>query len=242
MRSPEKEQELTSIENIFITRLDVQDNDSIEQAVKAGIDKFGKIDALVNNAGMGVFGAFELATREQIKTQFDINVFGLMDVTRSILPHFRANKAGTIINISSMGGRVTFPTVSLYNATKFAIEGFSESLSYELISQNIKLKIVEPGSTVSNFFNGVSPTENAAITDYDEVNKIGMDNWVNYDTMPSTTDDIAAVIFTAANDDSDQLRYMAGKDTELYFDVRSSKTDQEYVDYMRNRFIPEFIG
>jgi NADP-dependent 3-hydroxy acid dehydrogenase YdfG len=242
MRSPEKEQELTGIKNIFITRLDVQDLDSIFQAIQAGIEQFGKIDALLNNAGFGVFGAFELATREQIRKQFDINVFGLMDVTRAILPHFRANRAGTVINVSSMGGRVTFPTVSLYNATKFAIEGFSEALSYELISQNIKLKIVEPGSTVSNFFSAVSPTENAAIKDYDEVNKIAMDNWAKYDTMPSTVEDIAAVIYTAATDDTDQLRYVAGKDAELYLSVREGKTDQEYVDYMRNRFIPEFIG
>ena len=242
MRSPEKEQELTNIKNIFITRLDVQDLDSIGKALQSGIEKFGKIDALLNNAGMGVFGAFELSTREQIQKQFNINVFGLMDVTRAILPHFRENKAGTIINISSMGGRVTFPAVSLYNATKFAIEGFSEALSYELISQNIKLKIVEPGSTVSNFFNAVDPTQNGAITVYDEFTKVTTDNWIKYNTMQSTTDDIADVIYVAATDDSDQLRYMAGKDTELYLEVRQSKTDQEYVNYMRNRFMPEFIG
>jgi NAD(P)-dependent dehydrogenase (short-subunit alcohol dehydrogenase family) len=242
MRTPSKEQELTGVKNVFVTRLDVQDNDSILQAVQAGIDKFGRIDVLLNNAGMGVFGPFELATREQIRQQFDINVFGLMDTTRAVLPHFRANKAGTIINVSSMGGRVTFPSVSLYNATKFAIEGFSEALSYELIAQHIRLKIVEPGSTVSNFIAAVAATENKAITDYDAVNKISMDNWVKYDTMQSTSEEIAEVIFTAATDENDQLRYMAGKDTELYLSVRQGETDQEYVDYMRNRFIPEILS
>jgi NADP-dependent 3-hydroxy acid dehydrogenase YdfG len=242
MRSPEKEQELSSIENIFITRLDVEDNDSIGKAVQAGIETFGKIDTLLNNAGMGLLGPFELATREQVRKQFDINVFGLMDVTRAILPHFRANRAGTIINISSQGGRVTFPNISLYHATKFAIEGFSEALSYELISQNIRLKIVEPGSTVSNFSAAINNTASETIKDYDSFAKIAMDNWFKYDTQQSASEDIAAVIYTAATDENDQLRYMAGRDTEHYFEVRQSKTDQEYVDYMRNRFTSEIPG
>lgn len=242
MRSPEKEPELTQLDHILVTKLDVQDKDSIAQAIQLGIEKFGKIDTLVNNAGFGVLGAFELATSEQIRNQFNTNVFGLMEVTKAILPHFRQNHAGTIINISSMGGRVTFPTCSIYHATKFAIEGFSESLAYELLPQNIQVKIVEPGSTLSNFIAAVNFSADAAITVYDEFNKTALDNWsINTDPLQSTVEDVAEVIYTAAIDETDTLRYMAGRDTALYLEARQSKNDQDYVEYMRNSFIPEVM-
>lgn len=242
MRSPEKEQELTQLKNVLVTKLNVQDNESIIKAVQSGIEKFGKIDTIVNNAGFGVLGAFELSTAEQMHKQFEVNVFGVMNTIKAILPHFRQNQAGTIINITSQGGRVTFPTCSLYHATKFAIEGFSESLAYELLSQNILVKIVEPGSTVSNFYDSASFAKDSTITAYEEFDKLALINWNKNDTMQSTPEDIAEVIYTAATDGRiGQLRYMAGKDTELYFGIRQSKTDQEYVDYMRNAFIPEVL-
>jgi len=241
MRSPEKERELSLLQNVWVTRLDVQDGESIKAAVQTGIEKFGTIDTVLNNAGYMVVGAFELATDKQIHSQFDINVFGVMNVTKAILPHFRDRQAGTIINVTSTGGRVTFPTCSLYHATKFAVEGFSESLSYELLAQNIKVKIVEPGSTHTNFVNSASVTVDPAIIAYDEFNKLAMDNWYKNDTMQSKVEDIADVIYIAATDDTDQLRYMAGKDTAFYFGLRQGDSDQEYIDHMRNSFIPEVL-
>jgi len=241
MRSPEKEEELTNVNQVLVTRLDVQDKESIKLAIQQGIEQFGRIDAILNNAGYGVFGAFEPSTDEQVKTQFDINVFGVMDTIRYILPHFRENQSGTIINITSQGGRVTFPTCSLYHATKFAIEGFSEALSYELLPHHIKVKIVEPGSTISNFGAAISFTANDGIAGYDDFNTIAMNNWNLNDTMQSTADEIAGIVYFAASDDTNRLRYMAGRDTEFYFGIRANKTDQAYVDFMRNRFIPEII-
>jgi NAD(P)-dependent dehydrogenase (short-subunit alcohol dehydrogenase family) len=242
MRSSEKEEELSAIENIFLTKLDVQDKESIAAAIASGIEKFGNIDAVVNNAGFGVLGAFEKSTSAQIMQQFSVNVFGVMDVIKAILPHFRARQSGLIINITSQGGRVTFPTCSLYHATKFAIEGFSESLAYELLSQNISVKIIEPGSTESNFFSAVSMAGDERITAYEEFDKIALNNWNKNDTMSSKTAEIAEVIYTAASDNKDQLRYMAGTDTHLYFGARQNKSDQDYVDYMRKLFIPEILN
>lgn len=242
MRTPEKEEELSAIKNIFLTKLDVQDKESIAAAIASGIEKFGSIDAIVNNAGFGVLGAFEKSTSEQIMQQFSVNVFGVMDVIKAILPHFREKQAGLIINITSQGGRVTFPTCSLYHSTKFAMEGFSESLAYELLSQNISVKIIEPGSTESNFFGAVSMAANDSITAYQEFDKIALDNWYKNDTMTSTTTDIAEVIYEAASDNKDQLRYMAGVDTRLYFGARQNKNDQDYVNYMRKLFIPEIVN
>src|ERR1700744_1454487 len=153
MRSPEKEEELTQLEDVWVTRLDVQDAGSIEKIITGGIDRFGRIDALVNNAGYALIGAFESATRDQIGRQYAVNVFGLMDVTQAILPHFRGNGGGAIINVSSFGGIVALPFCSLYNSSKFAVEGFSEALSQELAPHNIAVKLVEPGGVQTNFRN-----------------------------------------------------------------------------------------
>jgi len=240
MRSPEKETALSLMENVLVVRLDVQDKQSIGEAIQSGINRFGTIDTVINNAGFGILGAFEKSTDEQIQNQFSVNVFGVMNVIKAILPHFREKQDGTIINITSQGGRVTFPTCSLYHSTKFAIEGFSESLAYELLSQHITVKIVEPGSTESNFFGAAGMAADQSITAYEEFDKIALDNWNKNDTMTSTSAEIAEVIFQAATDNKNQFRYMAGKDTALYFGIRQGE-DQEYVNYMRKAFIPEIL-
>ncbi len=138
--------------NIKKFQLDVVDEKSIQTAIEKTIQTFGDIDVLVNNAGYAAVGAFEYATTEQVKKQFDVNVFGLMNVTRAVLPYFRKKGGGTIINVASVAGHAAFPTFSLYNATKFAVEGFSEALQYELKQFNIKVKIVEPGPIKTDFY------------------------------------------------------------------------------------------
>src|SRR6201991_4144831 len=151
MRTPENETELTALNNVLVTKLDVLDPDSIETAVNKGIQQFGKIDALLNNAGYGAYGTLESFSREKIIRQFNTNVIGLLDVTQALLPHFRQQKDGVIINISSIGGKVTLPLGALYHGTKFAVEGISESLSYEVEQFGGKVKIVEPGAIATDF-------------------------------------------------------------------------------------------
>lgn len=241
MRSPDKETELNQLEHVLVVKLDVLDNETIQSAVEQGLNRFGKIDALVNNAGYAVFGTFEMTAEKQAHDMFDTNLFGPMRVLRAVLPHFRKQKSGTVINITSMGGRVTFPACSLYHATKFALEGFTESLAYELYPFNIRTKIVEPGSTATKFVGSAQVTEDT-IEEYREFVKIGLANWAKHDTMTSTAEKIAEVIYTAATDENDRLRYKAGDDTALYFLKRQSEDDQEYVDYMRQRFIPELLS
>src|SRR2546422_4940572 len=130
MRRPEAEKELVGLDDILVTRLDVQDHSSIAEAIEAGIARFRRIEVVINNAGFGLFGLFEATPLEKVREQFEVNVFGVMDVTRSILPHFRKNKGGLILNVSSGAGVFALPMISLYCASKFALEGFSESLSY----------------------------------------------------------------------------------------------------------------
>lgn len=152
MRNPANEKELTKFPNVKLYQLDVTNTQSIDNAIEQSIKDFGKIDVLVNNAGYGLDGVFEAMNDEMIKTQFETNVFGLMRVTRAIIPHFRKNRAGTIIQIASVGGRVTFPLFSIYHSTKFAVEGFSESIQHELKPFNIKIKIIEPGAIKTDFY------------------------------------------------------------------------------------------
>src|SRR4029079_3659266 len=152
MRSPEMADDLQKIVDLECIRLDVTDPDSVQEGIQTALDKFGRIDAVVNNAGFAVVGPFEAATDEQIEQVFQTNVFGVMQVCREILPIFREQKRGTIVNVASMGGRITFPLYSVSHATKWAVEGFSESLQYEVSEFNIKVKIIEPGPIKTDFY------------------------------------------------------------------------------------------
>src|SRR5688572_505494 len=139
MRNPETATELGNIVDLERIRLDVTDLASIRSAIDQTLAKFGRIDAVINNAGYGVVGPFEATTPEQVERQFETNVFGAMNVCREILPHFREQKRGVIANVASVGGRMTFPLYSVYHATKWAMEGFSESLQFELDQFNIRV-------------------------------------------------------------------------------------------------------
>jgi NAD(P)-dependent dehydrogenase (short-subunit alcohol dehydrogenase family) len=243
MRTPEQEKDLTGLEDVLVTRLDVQDRESIQRGIEAGIARFGKIDALINNAGFGLFGVFESISREKIQEQFDINVFGVMDVTRAILPHFRKNKGGLIINVSSGAGVFTLPMLSLYCASKFALEGFSESLSYELASQKIVVKIVEPGGVVSTNFgkrSGAEAAQNASLADYDTF--VAGANAIFAGLRASrlaTEEDVAKVIYTAATDGTDQLRYIATEDIQPLVKARRETSEHQYIELMRSRYSPK---
>ncbi|WP_316825590.1 SDR family oxidoreductase [Pedobacter miscanthi] len=240
MRNPEKEQDLNNQENIFITRLDVQKQETIQAAIQQGIEKFGHIDVLVNNAGYGEFGIFETTPEDQVKTQFDINVFGVMDTIRAILPHFRAKKSGMIINISSGAGKFTLPLISLYSASKFALEGFSESLSFELADLNIGVKIVEPGGTTTNF-GAVSGEKFAAkpvIEDYNHFIGAAGQLFASLSGQQlATAEAVASVIYEAATDGKDTLRYVIGnEDFNQRMANRHSLPDQEYVDLIKESY------
>jgi NAD(P)-dependent dehydrogenase (short-subunit alcohol dehydrogenase family) len=244
MRRPDEERELQGLEGVAVSRLDVQDPASIDRAIADGVERFGKIDALVNNAGFGLFGLFEATPREKIREQFDVNVFGVMDVTRAILPHFRENKRGLIINVSSGAGVFTLPMLSLYCASKFALEGFSESLSYELASQGIVVKIVEPGGVLSTKFGARMMSEvnqlPLAPADYDSfvARALKVFDGLRAARLASS-EDVAQVIFEAATDGTDRLRYLATKDIEPLVKMRRETSEEAYTAFMRSRFMPK---
>jgi NAD(P)-dependent dehydrogenase (short-subunit alcohol dehydrogenase family) len=244
MRNPGAGADLAQVSNMLVTGLDVQDRNSIDRAIKTGIARFGRIDALINNAGFGQYGLFEAISREKIQEQFDVNVFGVMDVTRAILPHFRKNKGGLIINISSGAGIITLPMISLYCSSKFALEGFSESLSYELASQNIAVKVVVPhGRVISTRFNDRSAKDNAtdpALTDYDEFVRHSREAFASMTAgRMMSADDVAQVVHAAATDGTGQLRYLVGDDSHGFINARRKMSEEDYMDFMRSRFLPK---
>ncbi|MEO1517181.1 MAG: SDR family oxidoreductase [Bacteroidota bacterium] len=230
MRSPDKETELIDLENVLVTRLDVLDIASIEQAVEEGQKQFGQIDALLNNAGYGAYGPLEVFDRASIQRQFQTNVLGLLDVTRTVIPHFRAQQSGVIINISSMGGRITFPLGSLYHGTKFAVEGISEALSFEMAQAGVRVKVVEPGLTATDFGGRSFDFQNdETLQAYQPLIKALFEGFEKMSGLASTPELVAEVIYEAATDESPRLRYRVGPDTEQLLSDRDKLGEEAFL-------------
>ncbi|EEB85011.1 SDR family oxidoreductase [Roseobacter sp. GAI101] len=230
MRDPSKGGALAGLDNVLVTRLDVTDEASIPSAVAAGITRFGTIDVLLNNAGYGAYGALEAFTMDRIRRQFDTNVIGLLEVTKAVLPHMRQNRSGTIINISSIGGQITFPLGTLYHGTKFAVEGLSEALHYELEPLGIRVRIVEPGMIKTNF--GGSSFDFAMdedLSDYASTAEAMGSLFGKLASNPSAPETVAEVIWNAANETGDRLRFHAGADAERLLDERKSQDDATFI-------------
>ena len=228
MRNPDaRANDLKGKKNVEIANLDVLDRDSIRSAVQFARNNFGTIDVLVNNAGYALRGVFEATTPEKTRRQLDTNVLGLMDVTREIIPVMRKQGHGVIVNVTSIAGRVASPLHSVYQGSKFAVEGFSESLFYELRPQNIKVKIVEPGVIKTDFYG----------RSMDRVDAEGLESYrgfvkriSEYDARltagGSTPEVVAECIFHAVNDRSWRLRYHAGKYSGLILGLRRLLPDR----------------
>ncbi|MCJ7932331.1 MAG: SDR family oxidoreductase [Chryseobacterium sp.] len=242
MRSPKKQDVLKNSEHLLVLKLDVEQPETFKEVIETAIFHFGKIDVLLNNAGYGQHGLFEATTSQQIHRQFSVNLFGTMEITRALLPHFREQKGGNIITITSGVGRVTVPLVSIYAASKFALEGFCESLSFELASQNIRVKIIEPGNIATNFEQTTKENfaDGEALIDYADYLK-QMDKVFKsiYNGGGSTAADVAETIFKAATDESNILRYVIGSDLQPLIDIRNGGTDESYMDVLRSTFVPK---
>ena len=237
MRNPENETELKQFPNALVTRLDVLDLESIQKAFSEGIQKFGGIDVLLNNAGYGAYGPLESFSRDKILQQFNTNVIGLIDVTKTVLPHFRQNKKGIIINISSIGGKMTFPLGSLYHGTKFAVEGISESLNYEVEQFGGQVKIVEPGMIATDFAGrsfDFSNDEN--MPEYQNIVGALMTALPAMAQNASPASVVAEVIFEAATDEKKQLRYTAGEDAKMLIANRQQYDDATFIGGIKSQF------
>ncbi|MDP3740589.1 MAG: SDR family oxidoreductase [Hyphomonadaceae bacterium] len=234
MRKPSDGAALSEHEGIVVLPLDVTDQQSVDAAVAATLTQFGRIDVLVNNAGYGLFGPFETATDEQIRRQFATNVDGVFAVTRAVLPTMRGQGSGVIVNVASLGGLITLPFYSLYNATKFALVGFTESLSFELAPLGIRAKTIAPGgvatevagrSLARTFAEGENPSG-------DSLSKV-MAAMSARRGAYSTPEAIAEIIFTAATDGTGQVLYVAGQDAEQAMGLRQSLSEEQRLAMIR---------
>lgn len=197
--------------NAISIALDVTKPNEIAAAVKTTLEKFGRIDVLVNNAGIGYFGAIEESEDDAVRKMFEINVFGLAKMTQAVLPSMRAQKSGHIVNIASIGGLVGFPAVGFYNATKFAVDGFSESLSKETAPLGIKVTIVAPSGFRTDWAGRSAENSPIVIEDYKTTAGANKDSIRGYSgNQPGDPVRAAKAIIKAVESENPPLRLLLG--------------------------------
>jgi NAD(P)-dependent dehydrogenase (short-subunit alcohol dehydrogenase family) len=236
-RNPENETDFNEFPNVKKYPLDVTNLENIKHTFSEAKKDFGNIDVVVNHAGYGVDGAFEAMSDEIIKKQFNTNVFGLMRVTREAIKLMRPSGSGTIIQISSMGGKITFPLYSIYHATKFAVEGFTESLHYELAQFNIKMKLIEPGPIVTDFYGRsrqfIKPTDTNQYDGFIQKFNDAAEKVMKDAEGPEV---VAKIIYKSATDNSDQMRYAVGKPGPMLLILRKLLSDKLYFLMVRKSY------
>lgn len=235
MRDLQKKAALEAIKDkenlpLKFAQLDVTNEDSVRIAIQGIYDDAGRIDILVNNAGYGLTGALEDLTIDEIKTQFETNFYGLVRTTQAILPTIRRQKSGTIVNISSGAGRFGYPLGSAYVSSKFAIEGLSESLSYEVEPFGIKVILVEPGMIKTNFSNASVLAKKSLEPDspYAPLMKSMESSVKQLHENASSSQMVANITFDAIASDKPKLRYLAGKDVEQWVAAKKKMSDEEF--------------
>lgn len=219
--------------------LDVQDTASIQKAVEHVMAKEGKIDVLVNNAGFGLLATLEEGTDEEIFQQFDVNVFGLIKMTRAVLPHMRQAQSGVIINISSFLGKMGLPLLSHYNASKYAVEGITDSLRFEVAPFGIRVHSVLAGLFGTNFVKK-GLVANSATTRDDSPYKKLVDHFVpivakaiNEGPNPLP---IAQAVKNIIEDDASDIAVQVGQEAELFVPMRKSMDDKVFEEKVKETF------
>lgn len=237
MRTPDTHKAALETDKLKCFQLDVTDNASIRAAITAAHDHFGSLDVVVNNAGYGIVGPMEGASEGQISRQVATNLVGPIHVMRAALPIFRAQKSGLFINVTSVGGRVTMPINSLYHATKWGLEGLTEGMVYEMAPLGIKMKLIEPGGTQTDFTTRSLDRTNMEIDpSYAATAAKVMAAFAERTGNWSSVDGVTAAIWQAATDGTDQLRYPVGDDAKMLLDAREKLGDEAFIAMMTERF------
>jgi NAD(P)-dependent dehydrogenase (short-subunit alcohol dehydrogenase family) len=247
MRNLNKSQKINDIvkkENLplKVLQLDVTDDRSVKDAIRQITDESSRIDVLVNNAGYGVMGAVEDLSLEEFKSQFETNLFGVIRVTKEVIPIMRNKGNGNIINVSSIGGRVGIPLNSAYISSKFALEGLSESMRYELEQFGIDVILIEPGVVKTNFFenadvivNNNTSTTNNKTSSYSQLTQKlfeGFEPMLN-GSSSSVPSDVADVIYQAIESNNREVRYPVGKDAVSIIKTRQNLSDKEFEKWIK---------
>jgi len=235
MRNPERGEELASHENITIFPLDVTNPQQITKAVEFAIDM--KVDVVLNNAGVGLIGPLEAYSDEQVQQQIEVNMLSVIKITRAFIPYFRQRKNGLLMATTSIAGLITFPFGAVYSATKWAVEGMYESLSFELEQYNIGVKTISPGGIASSFRDNMVFAQNEAYTSaFNQMYQAFLSG--KTPTKVSTAEELAEVVFGAATDGKKQIRYVAGEDANTYVQQRLAQGAEQF----RNNLAEMFFG
>jgi NAD(P)-dependent dehydrogenase (short-subunit alcohol dehydrogenase family) len=240
MRSPDKDTSIKAVVQneglpIRVVQLDVTDDTSVKNAIDHIISQAGRIDVLVNNAGYGLGGALEDLSMEEIKSQYETNLYGLIRVTQAVLPTMRKQRSGRILNVSSGNGIFGFPGASAYVSTKFAVEGLSESIAYELEPFGIKVILIEPGFVLTNFKNSMMVAKKAQdpASPYSALMQKIMANVSELAKNASSAELVANVILDAASNPNPRLRYLAGKDVESWAAGKKNMDEFEFFNMIK---------
>lgn len=215
---------------IHVVELDVSSDKSVNAAIDKINDESKRIDVLVNNAGYSLIGALEDLSMDEIKAQFETNLFGTIRVMKAVLPIMRKQKRGTIVNVSSMAGRVGFPLFPAYSGTKFALEGVSESIRLETDPLGIKIVLVEPGTIRSNFASNAIIGQKAAEPNslYASLMETLQKSTARFIDQGTPPEEVAKVILKAVTIDNPDLRYLVGNDAIQMIEARKGMSDQEF--------------
>ena len=223
-----------------VIQLDVDDDKSVMNAVNTIVEENGRIDILVNNAGFDMFGPLEDLTIDEIKAQFETNFFGLIRTTKAVIPTMRKQQSGTIVNISSLGGRIgLMPFLTAYHASKFAVEGFTESLRQELVQFDIDVILIEPGAIRSNFIDNSKNAKNynPQYSPYSNTIQKVFEGFESIMGNSSHPEDVAETILKAVNTTTPDMRYPVGKDAEFALKVRAKLSDKEMEKWARESYM-----
>jgi NAD(P)-dependent dehydrogenase (short-subunit alcohol dehydrogenase family) len=234
MRNPENKTELNKLKDVILLPLDVSNQDQIISVIEK-VNHLYSVDVVMNNAGYGLIGVLESLDDEQIQRQITTNLLGVIRVSKAFTSHFRERRSGMFINITSTFGLIGFPMCSVYSATKFAIDGFSESMAYELAQFGIQVKVIAPGGMQTDF--AVRSMETGQHDAYEKLTaevskgyspeKIG-----NY----TKVEDIAEIVYQSATDNKNQLRYVAGNDANQLYDERIKLGSETQVQNIKTMF------
>src|ERR671939_832658 len=227
-----------------LLQLDVDSDKSVLDAVNKIVTENGRIDVLVNNAGYALVGALEQTSMDEIKAQFETNFFGAVRMMQAVIPVMRKNRHGRIVNITSMGGRIAIPLDSIYHATKFALEGLSESVQYEVEPFGIKIILVEPGAVGSNFWKNLKMAATKAPGHESKNNdspyrQIENNMSESFKQMVQNTihpSEVARVILQAVIAHNPDFRYVVGKDAAAILETRRSMSDREFQNFIKKQF------
>jgi NAD(P)-dependent dehydrogenase (short-subunit alcohol dehydrogenase family) len=245
MRNLEKSKNITEIAKkeklpLQVVQLDVNNDGSVKDAIVKILKADQRIDVLINNAGYGLFGPVEDTSIEEIKAQFETNFFGVVRVTQQVLPLMRRQNSGTIVNVSSVGGRIGLPALSAYHSTKFALEGLSESIAFELEPFGIRVVIIEPGVIRTNILNSSSSAKKALDpkSPYFSLSQKLNDNFKSMmeSELSSPPEEVAKVILQAVTSENPQLRYSVGDDAANLIHARKNMPDKEFRKMIMKNF------